>query len=153
MDETAGRDPRALTARQVEVLILAAEGCSNGEIAQRLGLGIDTVKTHLSRVFVILGAKDRTHAVALALHAGVIPLQPGQVPPVTAPAAGEMFRHVDVGWHAAVTLINGQVWDCRIVAIDSGSIVVALPPFGEQRRLRRLDVVRIERPPRLVRVA
>jgi len=68
----AGGRERALSAREVQVLALAADGLSNPEIARELGLSALTVKSHLARMTRRLGARDRAHLVLLALRAGVI---------------------------------------------------------------------------------
>lgn len=61
-----------LTLRQLEVLLLAAEGFSNQEIADQLGVALATVKYHLSGVYVRLGVKNRTGAIYKARELGVI---------------------------------------------------------------------------------
>lgn len=63
---------RELSAREVEVLQLVADGHSNKEIGATLVLSPLTVKSHLSRIGRKLGTGDRAHMVALALRAGVI---------------------------------------------------------------------------------
>jgi len=64
--------PTALTARELEVLRLVAEGLSNRVIGERLFVGEATVKTHLLRVFEKLGVNDRTRAVTLAMERGLL---------------------------------------------------------------------------------
>ncbi|GAA1896320.1 response regulator [Asanoa iriomotensis] len=68
------RNPRpdGLSAREVEVLRLVAEGRSNGEIARALHISEATVKTHLLRAFAKLGVNDRTAAVTTAMAAGLL---------------------------------------------------------------------------------
>ena len=67
--------PRAaknLSQRERDVLQLLAFGKSNKEIARELGIGSQTVKTHVSHIFTKLGAADRTGAVATALRKGLV---------------------------------------------------------------------------------
>ena len=61
-----------ITPRELEVLQLIAEGLSNKEMADRLFVSENTVKTHASRVFDKLGASRRTQAVQLAKSQGII---------------------------------------------------------------------------------
>jgi NarL family two-component system response regulator LiaR len=62
-----------ITPRELEILGLIAGGLSNREIAARLFVSENTVKTHSSRVFDKLGAKRRTQAVQLGKEFGLIP--------------------------------------------------------------------------------
>jgi len=61
-----------LTPRQTEILALAAKGLSNKEIGERLYLAIATVKFHLGDAYDALQARNRAHAVALAIRIGLI---------------------------------------------------------------------------------
>ena len=61
-----------ITPRELEVLQLIAEGLSNKEMAERLFVSENTVKTHASRVFDKLGASRRTQAVQFAKSQGLI---------------------------------------------------------------------------------
>ena len=66
----------ALSARELEVLELVAQGFTNREAAQRLFVSEATVKTHLLHTYAKLGVKDRASAVAIALSRGYLPPLP-----------------------------------------------------------------------------
>jgi DNA-binding CsgD family transcriptional regulator len=63
---------RPLTAREIEVLALTADGLANHEIAARLGVSVHTVVSHHYSIRGAMPARDRTHAVAQALRRGLI---------------------------------------------------------------------------------
>ena len=69
----ARREELAITPREMEVLELIARGMSNREIAGKLFVSENTVKTHSSRVFDKLGARRRTQAVQLCKELGLLP--------------------------------------------------------------------------------
>ena len=64
----------ALTPREVQVLSLVARGFGNKEVGDVLGTAVGTVKMHVQSILGKLGAKDRTHAVTIALRRGIIHL-------------------------------------------------------------------------------
>jgi ATP/maltotriose-dependent transcriptional regulator MalT len=67
------RENLGITPRELEVLELIAQGMSNREIAEKLFVSENTVKTHSSRVFDKLGARRRTQAVQLGKEFGLLP--------------------------------------------------------------------------------
>ncbi|MGI8541385.1 MAG: response regulator [Rubrobacteraceae bacterium] len=67
-------EEEALSAREIEVLNLVAEGASNKRIAKELWIGETTVKSHLLHIYEKLGVADRTAAVTMALKRGIIRL-------------------------------------------------------------------------------
>jgi DNA-binding NarL/FixJ family response regulator len=69
-----GRYEESLTAREVEVLELLAEGLPNKSIATRLAISDQTVKFHVASICGKLGATNRTQAVRLAVRRGLISL-------------------------------------------------------------------------------
>lgn len=63
-----------LTDRQKEILSLAASGMLAKECAHLLGLAVRTVEAHRVKAVTLLGAKNTTHAVAIAIRKGIIPV-------------------------------------------------------------------------------
>ena len=70
---TTRSNPAGLTQREVEVLVLVAEGLRNPEIAQRLYLSPKTVSHHLSTILAKLNAETRTEAAQIAAKMGLLP--------------------------------------------------------------------------------
>ncbi|HHI75691.1 MAG TPA: response regulator transcription factor [Gammaproteobacteria bacterium] len=71
------RQQPILTQRQADILALLCEGCSNGEISERLSISTHTVKFHLATLFRLLEARNRTECVARARALG-LPQAPNQ---------------------------------------------------------------------------
>ena len=72
MERARGAASDALTAREIDVLQLAAQGLSNSEIAKELFVSATTVKAHLAHIYRKLGVSDRTAAVTTALERQII---------------------------------------------------------------------------------
>jgi DNA-binding NarL/FixJ family response regulator len=74
--QPSGKDERyaldELTSREREVLILIATGLTNAEIARQLHLSPLTAKTHVSRILMKLGARDRVQLVIIAYESGIV---------------------------------------------------------------------------------
>jgi dTDP-4-amino-4,6-dideoxygalactose transaminase/DNA-binding CsgD family transcriptional regulator len=103
-----------LSARELEILGLMAEGLFNHEIAGRLFLAQETVKTHIHHVLVKLNARSRTHAVSIALREGLLSTDRrwAGTPPVTSVPLVDLRPA-----HAALT---GAIVGDILELIDSG---------------------------------
>jgi len=66
------QEPTKLSLRQLETLSYIAKGFTNQEVANMLGLSIDTVKDYLKTIFARLGVSTRAEAVSLAINLGII---------------------------------------------------------------------------------
>jgi LuxR family transcriptional regulator len=64
--------PQGLTSREMMVIGLLADGASSGEIARTLGISSRTLAEHMRSILRKLDAKNRTHAVAIALRNGIV---------------------------------------------------------------------------------
>jgi DNA-binding NarL/FixJ family response regulator len=71
---------RSLTARRRHILALVANGHTNAQIGRLLGIHERTVNRHLAEIFHALGARDRAHAVAIALAVGELDRRQIHVP-------------------------------------------------------------------------
>jgi DNA-binding CsgD family transcriptional regulator len=67
-----GRPPSPLTLREKEILVLVADGLESPEIARRLYLSPETVRTHVAHALQKVGARTRAGAVAKAVRSGLI---------------------------------------------------------------------------------
>lgn len=72
-DKAAARHPMTqnLTPREMEVLHFICEGCTNKEIARKLGLQEPTIKLHVTSLYRKIGARNRTHAALMARETGL----------------------------------------------------------------------------------
>ncbi len=86
-EQTPGLDE--LTPRELEVFQLLATGMSNNEIAAKLVVGETTIKTHVTRILMKLGVRDRVQAVVRAYETGIV--SPGTNPTNPQPTSGRLL--------------------------------------------------------------
>lgn len=98
------RSRRPLTAREVQVLSLIADGMTNEEVAKQLGIARHTVKSHMAHILDALGAQNSAHAVAIAHCRGQI--EPRRRVPWNADVS---YREVQVLEGVAVGLTDLQI--------------------------------------------
>jgi two-component system NarL family response regulator len=72
--ERSDGDAGKLTVREIQTLQIAALGSTNQEVATQLSIAADTVRMHMKSIVTKLGAKDKTHAVAIAVALGIVRL-------------------------------------------------------------------------------
>ena len=63
---------KSLSARELSIIQLAAKGFSSPEVAEMLGISVNSVKTHFRHIFEKMDVSDRTEAVTLAISRGII---------------------------------------------------------------------------------
>ncbi len=73
-EPAAPAEDHAVSRREEEVMQLIADGCSTGEVAERLYISQKTVKNHLASIYQKLDARDRTQAVLRAVRMGIVSL-------------------------------------------------------------------------------
>jgi dTDP-4-amino-4,6-dideoxygalactose transaminase/DNA-binding CsgD family transcriptional regulator len=116
-DEGIRHNQTSLSAREVEIVKLMAQGLFNHEIASRLFLAGETVKTHIHHVLGKLGARSRTHAVAIALGQGL--LEDDQLPALGLADAATSVPFVDLSaTHAG---ISGAIVGDIIGLVETGA--------------------------------
>lgn len=132
---TAVQPGQALTAREVQVMDLIAQGLNDTETGTRLGITADTVSSHLRRASIKLQATGRWHAVVLAHQGGVIRLPVGARLKVV-PGHDEHRPHRRKGFVSMPVGILDALEACaRAAASGQGS---AAARFGVEA-LRALD--------------
>lgn len=140
-----------LTAREVQVLRLIADGRSTAEIARDLHLSENTVKSHVSRMVQRVGVPDRAALVDVGIRARIIPM--GQVPAVSLDPAerrlrdliaeGLTYREIGVRLRLSVPAVKYRagVLMSRVGAKDHVHLVrlTALPGSRPRRAVVRRD--------------
>lgn len=61
-----------LTERQIAILRLLADGLSTDQIAVQIGISRNTVRYHIRSILAVLNARDRAHAIAIAMRLGIL---------------------------------------------------------------------------------
>jgi DNA-binding NarL/FixJ family response regulator len=79
-DDAADRAVSDLTKRELDILTLVGRGLSNTEIAGELFLSVETVKSHVKRIYAKTGARDRAQLVIVAYETGIVPRPARDVP-------------------------------------------------------------------------
>jgi DNA-binding NarL/FixJ family response regulator len=74
MGKVRNKGESALSAREIDVLMLVARGASNQDVGEKLHISTATVKSHLLQIYQKLGVSDRTAAVTTAIERGIIRL-------------------------------------------------------------------------------
>jgi ATP/maltotriose-dependent transcriptional regulator MalT len=74
MSKVRDKGDTALSAREIDVLMLVARGASNQDVGEKLHVSTATVKSHLLQIYQKLGVSDRTAAVTTAIERGIIRL-------------------------------------------------------------------------------
>lgn len=95
VDEPHSQPQGPLSGREREILTLIAEGVSLTGIAQRLTISVATVRTHANKAYRKLGARNRAHAIALALRHGLIAPADGASDQKADGGAGEMMDRAE----------------------------------------------------------
>lgn len=73
---TPSPGPQVLSPRETEVLVLIAEGLSNSEIADQMGIAVNTVRNHVRSILEKLGLRNRVQAAVYAVRCGLLPIEP-----------------------------------------------------------------------------
>lgn len=118
-----------LSERELEILDVVAEGATNAQTAQLLGISVNTVKVHLSNVYAKLGVESRTEATTMAIRCGWIVMEAGAD---SSREDGDDRIGVDVAGREAWWLIPARV--AVLVVIAVGAVLL---PFWGWQGLRR----------------